>query len=113
VLTPVCVLQIDQQIEQKFMSVKRVVDVAKPLSNMSGLGVAGGAGSAQQLQKLEMARKLAARINMQRNLGEQAQDITQQAAIAILKGGVAAPQVSVGSSHTGIVNKYQYIGTQA
>ena len=88
-------LQIDQQIEQKFASVKRVVDVAKPLSNMSGLGAAGGPGSAQQQQKLELARRLASKINFQRNLGAEAQDITQQATVAILKGGVAAPQVSV------------------
>jgi ATP-dependent RNA helicase DDX46/PRP5 len=96
-------LQIDQQIEQKFASVKRVVDVAKPLSNMAG-GVAGGGGSAAQQQKLEMAKRLAARINMARNLGPEAQDITQQATVAILKGGVAAPQVSVRDlSHQGTI----------
>jgi ATP-dependent RNA helicase DDX46/PRP5 len=46
--------------------------------------------------KLELARKLAAKIHMQRNLGPEAQDITQVAAAAIMKGGnIQAPQVAV------------------
>ena len=93
-------LQIDQQIEEKFASVKRVVDVAKPLSNVTG------AVSGQQQQKLEVARRLAARINMQRNLGAEAQDITQQATVAIMKGGMAAPQVSVSTIHFGDIDSF-------
>lgn len=73
-----------------FASRKRVTDVAKPIANQQ---------TQQQQsnqQKLELAKRLAARINMQRNLGPDAQDITQQAAAAILKGdSVAAPQVAV------------------
>ncbi|XP_071106220.1 probable ATP-dependent RNA helicase DDX46 [Haliotis cracherodii] len=82
-------MDIDQKIEDMFASRKRVTDVAKPIANQQ---------TQQQQsnqQKLELAKRLAARINMQRNLGPDAQDITQQAAAAILKGdSVAAPQVA-------------------
>ncbi|XP_070186691.1 probable ATP-dependent RNA helicase DDX46 isoform X2 [Littorina saxatilis] len=45
--------------------------------------------------KLELAKRLAAKINMQRNLGPDAPDITQLAAASIMKGGnIAAPQVA-------------------
>ncbi|XP_025096547.1 probable ATP-dependent RNA helicase DDX46 [Pomacea canaliculata] len=45
--------------------------------------------------KMELARRLAAKINIQKNLGPEAQDITQQAAAAIMKGGsIQAPQVA-------------------
>ena len=76
-----------------FASRKRVTDVAKPMVNQTV------APSASNQQKLELAKRLASKINMQKNLGAEAQDITQQAAAAILKGGgIAAPQVSVSDS---------------
>jgi len=101
-------VSIDQKIEDMFASRKRVTDVAKqavPVVNTAGQGVAlvpgmgippaGGAASAQNTQKLELAKRLASRINIQRHLGPEAQDISQQAAIAIMKGEhVAAPQVA-------------------
>ena len=85
----IIVFQIDQQIEDMFASVKRVTDVTKPMVNQQG------PPSASNLQKLELAKRLASRINMAKNLGAEAQDITQQAAAAIFKGSMPAPSVSV------------------
>lgn len=56
-------------------------------------GVPGKMGANNQL-KLEMAKRLAAKINFSRNLGQEAQDITQQATKAIFQEGVSAPQVA-------------------
>ncbi len=73
-----------------FASRKRVTDVAKPMVNQTVVP------SASNQQKLELAKRLASKINMQKNLGAEAQDITQVAAAAIFRGGgLAAPQVSV------------------
>jgi len=72
-----------------FASVKRVTDVTKPMVNQQG------PPSASNMQKLELAKRLASRINMAKNLGAEAQDITQQAAAAIFKGSMPAPSVSV------------------
>ncbi|KAL8561776.1 putative ATP-dependent RNA helicase ddx46 [Nucella lapillus] len=117
------VMDIEQKIEDMFASRKRVTEVAKPSSgqgllpnpmmpNIPGLptqmmpGLLGpipplnygpipAGGPPQVGGKLELARRLAAKIHMQRNLGPEAQDITQQAAAAIMKGGnIAAPQVA-------------------
>ncbi|KAJ3589639.1 hypothetical protein NHX12_010482 [Muraenolepis orangiensis] len=64
-------LDIDEQIESMFNSKKR------------------------NIQKLEMAKRLALRINAQKNLGAEAQDVMQQATNAILRGGtIMAPSVS-------------------
>ena len=79
----------DQHIEDIFSSVKRVTDISKPMVNQMA------PPSAANQQKLEVARRLASRINFAKNLGAEAQDITQQAAAAILKGGIAAPSISV------------------
>ncbi|XP_076444646.1 putative ATP-dependent RNA helicase DDX46 [Babylonia areolata] len=116
-------MDIEQKIEDMFASRKRVTEVAKqPVSGQgllpnpimptpSGLppqmmpGLLGPipplnfgpipAGMPQMGGKLELARRLAAKIHMQRNLGPEAQDITQQAAAAIMKGGnIVAPQVA-------------------
>lgn len=77
-----------------FASRKRVTDVAKPMINQA-IGAQNLGGQNNQ-QKLELARKLAARINYQKNLGTDAPDISQQAAIAIMKGdSVVVPQVAV------------------
>lgn len=45
--------------------------------------------------KLELARRLASRINMAKNLGAEAKGATQQAAEAILKGGGSQPLITV------------------
>ncbi|XP_059178010.1 probable ATP-dependent RNA helicase DDX46 [Physella acuta] len=86
-------VSIDQKIEDMFASRKRVTDVAKPMINQA-IGAQNLGGQNNQ-QKLELARKLAARINYQKNLGTEAPDISQQAAIAIMKGdSVVVPQVA-------------------
>lgn len=85
-------LQIDQEIEEKFASRKRVTDVSKPMINQQNQP------TATNQQKLEMAKRLAARINVARNLGDGAIDVTQQAAAAIFGGGGIAPPVSVSVS---------------
>lgn len=74
--------QIDEQIESMFNSKKRVKDLAAPggaAPSASGLTVtASGLGglavpSAGNIQKLEIAKKLAMKINVQKNLGAEAQ----------------------------------------
>lgn len=59
---------------------------AKPATNPA---------TAQQTQKLELAKRLASRINMSKNLGSEAKDATQQAAEAILKGGPTQSLITV------------------
>uniref|UniRef100_A0A4W4DUS3 Probable ATP-dependent RNA helicase DDX46 n=1 Tax=Electrophorus electricus TaxID=8005 RepID=A0A4W4DUS3_ELEEL len=74
-------LDIDEQIESMFNSKKRVKDLSAP----------GGTGAG----KLEIAKKLALKINAQKNLGAEAQDVMQQATNAIMRGGtMIAPSVS-------------------
>uniref|UniRef100_A0A3Q4MHP2 Probable ATP-dependent RNA helicase DDX46 n=1 Tax=Neolamprologus brichardi TaxID=32507 RepID=A0A3Q4MHP2_NEOBR len=79
-------LDIEEQIESMFNSKKRVKDLSAP-----GLGPT----SAGNIQKLEMAKRLALKINAQKNLGAEAQDVMQQATNAILRGGtIMTPSVS-------------------
>ena len=82
-------LKIDQKIEEMFASRKRVSDVTQPMLN------ATNQPSASNIEKLELAKRAASKINISKNLGPEAQDISQIAAAAILKGSMAAPQVSV------------------
>uniref|UniRef100_A0A1A7YGY4 Probable ATP-dependent RNA helicase DDX46 n=1 Tax=Iconisemion striatum TaxID=60296 RepID=A0A1A7YGY4_9TELE len=100
-------LDIEEQIESMFNSKKRVKDLSAPgaaagasgavsaTSAASG-GLPGvGMTSAGNIQKLEMAKRLALRINAQKNLGAEAQDVMQQATNAILRGGpIVTPSVS-------------------
>uniref|UniRef100_A0A3Q3SXJ8 Probable ATP-dependent RNA helicase DDX46 n=1 Tax=Mastacembelus armatus TaxID=205130 RepID=A0A3Q3SXJ8_9TELE len=77
-------LDIEEQIESMFNSKKRVKDLSAPGA------AAGPAGT-----KLEMAKRLALKINAQKNLGAEAQDVMQQATNAILRGGtIMTPSVS-------------------
>uniref|UniRef100_A0A8C9W4P2 Probable ATP-dependent RNA helicase DDX46 n=1 Tax=Scleropages formosus TaxID=113540 RepID=A0A8C9W4P2_SCLFO len=103
-------LDIDEQIESMFNSKKRVKDLSAPGGGGAGGGsaavaattAAAAAGltgiampSAGNIQKLELAKKLAIKINAQKNLGAEAQDVMQQATNAILRGGtIMAPSVS-------------------
>lgn len=75
--------QIDEQIESMFNSKKRVKDFSAP-GGAAGGGSGGVSGavtavsglstpSAGNIQKLEIAKKLAARIQVQKNLGAEAQ----------------------------------------
>ncbi|KAM6408530.1 putative ATP-dependent RNA helicase DDX46 [Rhynochetos jubatus] len=90
-------VDIDEQIESMFNSKKRVKDMAAPGSSNAPTPSAGNA------EKLEIAKRLALRINAQKNLGAEAQvlvpfhfkDVMQQATNAILRGGtIQAPTVS-------------------
>ncbi|XP_062443438.1 probable ATP-dependent RNA helicase DDX46 [Rhea pennata] len=90
-------VDIDEQIESMFNSKKRVKDMAAPGTSNVPTPSAGNA------EKLEIAKRLALRINAQKNLGAEAQvlvpfhfkDVMQQATNAILRGGtIQAPTVS-------------------
>uniref|UniRef100_A0A8C9W5Z1 Probable ATP-dependent RNA helicase DDX46 n=1 Tax=Scleropages formosus TaxID=113540 RepID=A0A8C9W5Z1_SCLFO len=85
-------LDIDEQIESMFNSKKRVKDLSAPAAaGLTGIAMP----SAGNIQKLELAKKLAIKINAQKNLGAEAQDVMQQATNAILRGGtIMAPSVS-------------------
>ncbi|KAF7249300.1 putative ATP-dependent RNA helicase DDX46 [Varanus komodoensis] len=91
-------VDIDEQIESMFNSKKRVKDMAS-----SGGTSNVPAPTAGNAEKLEIAKRLALRINAQKNLGAEAQvsvsfqfkDVMQQATNAILRGGtIQAPTVS-------------------
>ncbi|XP_023607923.1 probable ATP-dependent RNA helicase DDX46 isoform X3 [Myotis lucifugus] len=83
-------VDIDEQIESMFNSKKRVKDMAAPGTSSVPVPTAGNA------EKLEIAKRLALRINAQKNLGIESQvDVMQQATNAILRGGtILAPTVS-------------------
>ncbi|XP_030009670.1 putative ATP-dependent RNA helicase DDX46 [Sphaeramia orbicularis] len=100
-------LDIEEQIESMFNSKKRVKDLsapgaaagpagAVPTTAAATGGLPGlGPTSAGNIQKLEMAKRLALKINAQKNLGAEAQDVMQQATNAILRGGtIMTPSVS-------------------
>ncbi|XP_076799595.1 putative ATP-dependent RNA helicase DDX46 isoform X1 [Clavelina lepadiformis] len=90
---------IDQQIETMFNSKKSVKDVTGPLANIatssSGSGAPAASAAGANKAKLDVAKRLASKINLQKNLGAGAQDVMQQAATALMKGGpFQAPKVS-------------------
>ncbi|KAM6911700.1 putative ATP-dependent RNA helicase DDX46 isoform 2-T2 [Lycodopsis pacificus] len=100
-------LDIEEQIESMFNSKKRVKDLSAPGSSSGPAGASAsssavpggmpgvGPPSAGNIQKLEMAKRLALKINAQKNLGAEAQDVMQQATNAILRGGtIMTPSVS-------------------
>ncbi|XP_077330081.1 putative ATP-dependent RNA helicase DDX46 [Lithobates pipiens] len=102
-------LDIDEQIETMFNSKKRVKDMAGPGVPGGSVGAAGasagsggssasanaGAPTAGNAEKLEMAKRLAKKLSVNKNLGAEAQDVMQQATNAILRGGtIMAPIVS-------------------
>ncbi|XP_076606666.1 putative ATP-dependent RNA helicase DDX46 isoform X2 [Chaetodon auriga] len=100
-------LDIEEQIESMFNSKKRVKDLSAPGAAAGAAGAATttaavpgglpglGPTSAGNIQKLEMAKRLALKINAQKNLGAEAQDVMQQATNAILRGGtIMTPSVS-------------------
>ncbi|XP_070773451.1 probable ATP-dependent RNA helicase DDX46 isoform X2 [Enoplosus armatus] len=100
-------LDIEEQIESMFNSKKRVKDLSAPGAATGPAGTAAataavpgglpglGPTSAGNIQKLEMAKRLALKINAQKNLGAEAQDVMQQATNAILRGGtIMTPSVS-------------------
>lgn len=60
------------------------------------LRIVGVNGIQMNTERLELAKRLASRINMAKNLGSDAKAATQQAAEAILKGGPSQPLITVG-----------------
>ncbi|XP_072001959.1 probable ATP-dependent RNA helicase DDX46 [Engystomops pustulosus] len=102
-------LDIDEQIESMFNSKKRVKDMTGPGASGGSAGATGAAGgtggsaavanaaapTAGNAEKLEIAKRLAKKLSVNKNLGAEAQDVMQQATNAILRGGtILAPTVS-------------------
>ncbi|KAK7869476.1 hypothetical protein R5R35_008192 [Gryllus longicercus] len=87
---------IDQQIENMLAPKRIVKEIKAPIGNI-GPGAPGGVlppGLGPSTDKLELARRLASRINMAKNLGVEAKGATQQAAEAILKGAGSQPLIT-------------------
>ena len=85
-------LQIEEQIENMFASIKRVTNVSHPVLNNPQQSVTVSAAQSNQ-QKLELAKRLAAQISKKK--GPDAQDITQIAARSLMTGEGTAPLVAV------------------
>jgi len=101
-----------------FASRKRVSEVTKPVGFVAGANNPVIAPSLQQapsadnLQKLEIAKRLASQINAAKNLGGE-QDNTQQVAAAILRGDMSTPQISVRLCHvSSLVNDSRFTFTE-
>ncbi|XP_023313518.1 probable ATP-dependent RNA helicase DDX46 isoform X2 [Trichogramma pretiosum] len=78
---------IDQQIETMLQAKKIVHEMPKAaVANANATANSGGQGGSSATEKLELARKLASRINTVKNLGIEAKGTTQQVTEAILKG---------------------------
>ncbi|XP_054266207.1 probable ATP-dependent RNA helicase DDX46 isoform X2 [Macrosteles quadrilineatus] len=89
---------IDQQIESMLAPKRIVKEIKAPLGSLNPTSTtqAGTTTSPAQVttDKLELAKRLASRINMAKNLGAEAKGATQQAAEAILKGGGSQPIIT-------------------
>ncbi|XP_032456824.1 probable ATP-dependent RNA helicase DDX46 isoform X2 [Nasonia vitripennis] len=77
---------IDQQIETMLQAKKIVHEMPKSAAGTAGITNIGGPGVPSATEKLELAKKLASKINTAKNLGAEAKGATQQVAEAILKG---------------------------
>lgn len=79
---------IDAQIENMFAAKRLVKEVQAPVIATQPAAITATANipTASATDKLELAKRLASRINMAKNLGIDAKGPTQQAAEAILKG---------------------------
>uniref|UniRef100_A0A0V0G3V5 Probable ATP-dependent RNA helicase DDX46 n=1 Tax=Triatoma dimidiata TaxID=72491 RepID=A0A0V0G3V5_TRIDM len=86
---------IDQQIESMLAPKRTVKEIRAPLGSLPNSNTTtGGLGGSLATDKLELAKRLASRINMAKNLGAEAKGATQQAAEAILKGGGSQPIIT-------------------
>lgn len=78
---------IDQQIESMLAPKRTVREISRPSTSSSSSNVTvPGQPVSSATDKLELARRLASKINIAKNLGIEAKGATQQAAEAILKG---------------------------
>lgn len=84
---------IDQQIESMFATKRIVKEIKAPIGIINPANTGTTQNSA--MDKLELAKRLASRINLTKNLGTDAKWATQQAAEAILKGGGSQPLITV------------------
>lgn len=81
---------IDQQIESMLAPKRTVREISRPSTSSSSSSSTNvtvpGQPVSSATDKLELARRLASKINIAKNLGIEAKGATQQAAEAILKG---------------------------
>lgn len=92
--------EIDQQIENMFASKRNVKEVdasapVVPVPVVAPVTVTAGQSTAMQAEKFELAKRLASKINIAKNLGVEAKGATQHAAEVILKGGNAPTLITV------------------
>lgn len=85
---------IDQQIESMLAPKRIVKEIRAPLGSINPTNTQGATSNQPSTDKLELAKRLASRINMAKNLGAEAKGATQQAAEAILKGGGSQPIIT-------------------
>ena len=86
---------IDQTIESMFATKRTVKEVEVPvIPTIMPVNIQPTVASTD---KLELAKRLASRINIAKNLGVEAKGATQQAAEAIFKGGNTHQLITVGS----------------
>lgn len=85
---------IDQQIESMLAPKRTVREIAKPTATSITVP---GQPIPSATDKLELARRLASKINIAKNLGAEAKGATQQAAEAILKGAGPTNLITVKS----------------
>ncbi|XP_063244308.1 probable ATP-dependent RNA helicase DDX46 [Bacillus rossius redtenbacheri] len=85
---------IDQQIENMLAPKRTVKEIKAPYGGINPANAVPNPMMPSATDKLELARKLASKINMAKNLGAEAKGATQQAAEAILKGGGSQPLIT-------------------
>lgn len=94
---------IDEQIENMFAAKRNVKEIEAPLivnntaptTPTAPINPPVVTTGSQQTEKLELAKRLASKINMSKNLGFEAKGATQQTAEAILKGGPTQSLITV------------------
>lgn len=88
---------IDQQIENMFAAKRNIkeIEAPNPVVPVVPAAINPNLPVASQTDKLELAKRLASRINIAKNLGFEAKGATQQAAEAILKGGPTQSLITV------------------
>ncbi|XP_018323834.1 probable ATP-dependent RNA helicase DDX46 [Agrilus planipennis] len=82
---------IDQQIESMFATKRTVKEIKAPIGIANPTSTVGMASA---LDKLELARRLASKINLTKNIGADTKFATQQAAESILKGSGSHPLIT-------------------
>ncbi len=85
---------IDQQIENMFAAKRNIKEIEAPVVPVPP-PINPNLPVASQTDKLELAKRLASKINIAKNLGFEAKGATQQAAEAILKGGPTQSLITV------------------